>query len=248
MFGKKSDKKEEIYDDFELEEQVVPKNLIGKIQFYIENNRRGVIYISAGIILVTIIFFISKSIISNNIEENAKKATLYLSRIQPYYSISDYQKALYGDSSKTVRGEPMIGLVGIVDEYGSSEAGKLAALYAGNCLLGLNKAAEANEYFDKACGSDSKTIQAGAYAGIGDCYEKQKEFKEAAKNYEKAASLINTETSQSRYSLYTAICYEKAGDKEKAGQLYKEIVAKNENSEFAGYAKLGLLRLGMVIE
>jgi tetratricopeptide (TPR) repeat protein len=252
MFGKKdTNLKEEIITGKKgsKSKPQAKENKIEKFQEWIDNNRTKVMIISISIVAVTVLFFVIKSAIEKNNAENIKNASAALNRIIPYYAASDFQKSLSGDTSKFVRGQPVIGLINIVNEYGGTQQGKIAALYAGNCFLPLGKANEAIKYFEKALKSDGKIIQVGANAGLGAAYEMLLDFKSAVKYYEQASELSENDEIKYRYVYYTALCYEKAGNKEMAEKKYREVIDEPKYlSEFNKFARIGLTRLGTIIE
>lgn len=226
-------------------------NIFSKIQSFIEDNSKKVIYISVGIVAVTVLFFLIKYLIEKNAEEDKIEASVEISRILPYYLNYDYQHALYGDSTTKVRDNDRIGFIEIVERYGGTEQGKTAALYAGNCFIYLGNYQEAEKYFEKASDASSKLIKEGSCSGIAACKEASGDLNSAIQYYEKAIENITIPTSNIRYQYYMALIYEKNGEKEKAGNLFKTIINENilENkSEFVPFAKSGLVRLGMEIE
>jgi len=56
-------------------------------------------------------------------ETNNEEAMTALSRISSYYETGQFQKALDGDPSRSIRGGKVIGLKAIVSEYGGTSAG-----------------------------------------------------------------------------------------------------------------------------
>jgi tetratricopeptide (TPR) repeat protein len=219
-------------------------DVLEKAQGFVQKNGTLISVISVVIIIAVaaMVYF------SNQAEENKFKAINALSRIQAVYDSGDFDVALNGDPNMTVRGEEVLGLIDISDKYGSTEQGKLASLYAGNSYIALGDYANAKEYFEKASGSEAKLVRSGAYAGIAACQDKEGKYNDAASNYEKAANLSFENEIKFRYLLFAALNYEKAEKKDKAIQLYKDIVLMNERTQFADEAKLGLARLGTVIE
>lgn len=251
MFGKKdNNEKEEIQlTKKSAKTQAQPdENKVVKLQQWIEQNSKKVMIISIAVIAVTVGFFVIKGIIEKNNEEKNLKSSVALNRVLQYFSSGDYQKALDGDPNATVRGEKIIGLKAIADEYSGYDAGKIAALYAGNCLIMMNRHSEAEKYFDIASGSDSKMLQMGAYAGLGSVDEVKGDFNSALKNYEKATELAGNDDSKFRYTYYTGLCYEKINNKQKAEEMYRYILDEAKNSEFIRFAKMGLVRIGTIIE
>ncbi|TAL69530.1 MAG: hypothetical protein EPN82_06780 [Bacteroidetes bacterium] len=223
-------------------------NRVVRFQRFIENNRKLVVSISIGIVAVTILFFIIKSWAEKKSEENVKMASVALNRILEYYNKSDFMKSLYGDSTKLIRGQKVIGLIAIIDEYGGTAQADIAKLYAGNCYLGLQKTHEAINYFDEAAGADSKIVQMGANAGLGAANEMAGNYKKAAEEYEKAAELSDNDDVKFRYLYFSGLCFEKIGDKKTAEQKFRQIVNQSMYSEYANFAKIELTRLGTIIE
>jgi len=227
---------------------VETENRVLKIQQYIYNNSKKISYIAIGLIITVVLIFIINGTMQKSKSKKTQKAMVALSRIVPYYNAPDFKRALFGDSAKTVRGERVIGLLDIIDEYSGTDQAILAALYAGNSYLTLNKANEAIEYFEKALDSKSNEVLQASYAGLGACYEILGNLDDAAENYQKASDLAISDNAIGRYSYYTARVYEKLNKKEKAEKIYKKIINKSKFSEFANYAKAGLVRLGIKID
>jgi tetratricopeptide (TPR) repeat protein len=222
-----------------------------KIQGFIENNNKKITYVSLGIVAVTVLFFLIKYLIEKSGESDRIRASVEISRILPFYNAYDYQHALYGDSTHKVRDEEIIGFIEIYERHSSTEQGKSAALYAGNCFMYMGKYEDAEKYFEKASDASSNLVLEGAFAGIAVSKEALGDLNGAIQNYEKALEHTTIPLSHNRYQYFMALIYEKNGDKEKAGNLYKTIINENliENkSEYVPFAKSGLVRLGMEIE
>jgi tetratricopeptide (TPR) repeat protein len=231
------------YENEELSEAIELQEDSG-VESFVKKNKNlliGAIVIVA-IVAVAIVFFVKSS------AQKAEEASLKLSRILPYVEQENYAKALEGDKATKIRGEAVIGLAQIVEDYSGTDAGKLAALYAGNCCLSLNRAKEAEKYFETAQNSNSFVVIQGANAGIGKVYEMEGKFSEAADYYKNAAEYAAEDEVKARYSLYAGLCYEKAKNKENAIEKFKEVVNLSPMSEFSDLAKEGLTRLGTIID
>ena len=215
-----------------------------KLEEFVKQNRNIILIVSGILILAIAAFFYIRS----TMESSSLEASVALSRIAPYVEKQQFEIALKGDPSLKVRGQSVIGLLAIIDKYGSTKQGKVAALYAADCYMGMNQPEEAKKYFDQATDSESELIQAGANAGMGVYYEHKGNLKESAKYYEKAAELSGETDARERYLYYAALCYENSGSKDKAIAIYKDIILTKEYSEFSGLAKTGLARLGTIIE
>lgn len=211
---------------------------------FIQKNSKIIIIASIAVIVIVAVF----AFIKNKNQEDSITASNLLSRVLPYYEQADYQKALDGDPGKTYLGEPVKGLKYIASEFSGTEQGKIAAFYVGNILLNTGKYAEAKPYFEDASSADSKELQVGAMAGKAACLETENKYEEAAKLYESASKMIIDDELKSRYSFYAAYAFEKAGNKDVAEKLYREITLSSKFSEFAQLAKEGLVRIGTIIE
>lgn len=226
------------------EQEFDSQDIVERSQGFLQKNRILLIAAAAAIVIVVAAIFIFVN--ARNTAEN--EASLALSRIMPVYQQNDLEKALNGDPAMLIRGTALQGLRSIADQYESTDAGKVAALLAGNALVATQKPSEALKYFDIASSAGADDIKAGAAAGVGTCNEFEGKFDEAANNYEKASQLAPLDAVKSRYQYYAAICYEKVGNKEKALELYKSLVDEFQMTEFAASAKKGLVRLGTIIE
>jgi len=201
----------------------------------------SIIGLIAVIAIISVFWFRSGS-------EKEEKASLYLSRIISEYDSGNYETALKGDKNKKVRGEGVFGLEYIANEYRSTEPGKIAALYAGKCLMELNKNIKALEYFEVASESNSPVIKQGAFTAIATIYEFQNKLKDAAEMYYKAAGFAIEKEVKARLLLYSAMNYAKINDKENAIKNYREVIGLSEFSEYGDMAKMGLTELGIVID
>lgn len=177
-----------------------------------------------------------------------EEAATALAHIIAYYDNGDYDRALYGDTTRTVRGSPLLGCSKSFAGTGSTPAAKIAALYAGSAFLMQGDFAKARPYFERATEAEAPLVLVGAYAGLAACREEEGKLQQAASLYERAATIAQPLGLAERYRFFAALCYEKAGVAQKAAQLYRQILLENEFSDFANEAKAGLARLGMDVE
>ncbi|MDT3739736.1 MAG: tetratricopeptide repeat protein [Candidatus Kapabacteria bacterium] len=211
---------------------------------FIQKNGKIII----GLSLLVIIIIGITIFLKNKSENDSARASVLLTRVMEYYEKSEFDKALNGDPTRTYMGEQVKGLKYIADEFGNTDQGKIAALYAANAFLNTNKKAEAKKYFEIAEGSPADVVKQGAHAGIAAGLELDGKYAEAAKHYLEASELADEDNIISRYKFYAGLCFEKSGDKKQAESLYKEIIKLNEMGEFSSLAKAGLTRIGTIIE
>ena len=140
-----------------------------------------------------------------------------------------------------------IGLKELVDQYGNTENGKVAALYAGNALLNSKKILESEEFFEKAISSSSIEVVVGAYAGLGICKETKEDWTTAGDFYEKASQTTTQKGLKDKFKLYAALNFEKGKNIDRSIKIFREII-QGESTEYILEAKSGLTRLGMIVE
>lgn len=184
----------------------------------------------------------------NQQQELNVEGLTHLSRVRGAYDMGAYDQALTGKGLPPMGTEAIKGLVSISDEYDGTPAGEQAALMAGNAYVNLGKPSEALAQFERAAGSSSKLVQVGAKQGLAAVSELQKNFAEAATQYEAAAELADKSGFEDHILYRAAVCYEEAKNTSKAVELYRLIVKKFEMSEVAASAKTGLARLGTAID
>ncbi|MBK9248389.1 MAG: hypothetical protein IPM69_09830 [Ignavibacteria bacterium] len=211
------------------------------------NDFKNIFKIGIGVTVIIIILVVAVVFYNKANYENEQNASAALSRIRVIFESGDYTKALNGDATKLIRDTPVLGLKEIVNQYGNAENGRVAALYAGNALVSIKKHSEALEYFDKSLNSSSKEVVISALIGLAVCKENQNDYKGSAEYYERASQQSTQPTTKDKLRLYAAMSFEKAGIKEKAEVLFRDILS-GESSEFISESKSGLTRLGMIVE
>jgi tetratricopeptide (TPR) repeat protein len=202
----------------------------------------------AGVALVVTVAIAGYFWYSSESVKNNDEALHHMSRIRATYDAGNFESALTGKGVEQIDENPIMGLAQISEQYSGTDAGKVAALMAGNCYLNLGKTSEAAQQFEIAKESPSTIIEMGAMQGLAACKESNQDFTGAASLYEQAASRGTKTGLEEKCLLYAGFCYEKAGDKSKAGQLFTEIIKRYEQSDAVPLAKGGLARLGMAID
>jgi len=114
-------------------------------------------------------------------EPNEQKASTAIAKGQEYFSASNYEKALNGDSAS------FKGFVALAKEYSSTKAGNLANLYAGLCYAKLDKWQEAVSYLEQFDGADDAMISPAAIGALGNAYAHLNQLDKAVSNLKKAA-------------------------------------------------------------
>lgn len=176
-----------------------------------------------------------------------EQAATELGRIRPYFEQGDYAKAIDGDPAKLIGGKPVRGLAAIARDYGSTEAGKAAALNLGDAYMATERFDEAAEAYEIAADAGDNTMKAAGLVGLAAVAEAEGKPAEAAAHYENAATTYTAEFSTPLYLLGAALNYEKAGQNDKAIEHYREIVTRYYESDQTNQARLALARLNVEI-
>jgi tetratricopeptide (TPR) repeat protein len=184
-----------------------------KVTSFYEENKRIVGIVTTVVAVVAIAILI---VLKNRADAN-ENALLQLGQVQGVYASGQYQAAIDGVPERNVPG-----LKAIVENFGSSRGGELARFMLANAYFELGKYDEALEQFEDFSAPDDM-LAASRYAGIGQCYEGKKNYKDAAENFEKAASKDAKDILAPEYLGNAARNYGLAGDKERALELYKRL-------------------------
>ncbi len=176
-------------------------SLYGQSVVYYSQNKGKVIGIATGIIAV-IVLVIGYTIYSGNQEERAQAI---LAKTEQYMNNSDWERALNGDAT-----EGTAGLVSLVNNFGSTDAGNLAAYYAAVSSLNLGNNEDALMYIRKHT-PPNDVIGIGAMALHATIEANAGNHKQAGDLYLKAANLVTSSTNTPQNLLLAAQHY-MAGD------------------------------------
>ena len=209
---------------------------LSKTELWIENNQKTLWAILIALLVIAFaIYGISRYRTKKN--ETAKnlsfpseisfeeKATQAIDFASYYMQNEDYATALNGDGEK-------VGFLNIVNEYGSTKAGKLAAYYAGLCYLKQGDYNNAIEYFKKYT-NDDKVLSPLALGLIADCYLELGDQQNAVAYYEKAAKKHANDFSSPMHLIKLGMTYEIMGNYAKALETYKTLKKDYPNSSEA---------------
>lgn len=132
-----------------------------------------------------------------------------------YAENQNYATALNGEGET-------VGFLKIVEDYGRSKAGKLAAYYAGICYIKQGEYQKAIEYLKKYTNKD-KILSSTALGLIGDCYLELGENENAIEYYEKAVEKKPNEYTTPTHLVKLGMTYEIMGEYSKALETYKTL-------------------------
>lgn len=179
---------------------------------------------AVAIIVVGIIMYTSN--------RNAKneEAELKFAPVVSLYEQGKYNDAIHGDPATNT-----MGLVQIVNEYGSTNAGQTAKVYLANCFFNIRDFDNALKYFEDYSGKND-ILKASALSGVGAVWEAKGDLKKAAEYFEKA-SKVNKKVIINQENIYYSIrAYSQAGDKDNAKRMYE--VLKNDYPKSKYFAEI----------
>ncbi|MDR1199413.1 MAG: tetratricopeptide repeat protein [Prevotellaceae bacterium] len=184
---------------------------LSKGEKFLAENRTKIIKTLIAVVIVVIAILGYKYLIDKPRENAAQEQ---MAAAQRYFEIDSLNLALNGDGVN-------LGFNEIIDEYGSTSAGRLARFYAGFCNLHLGNFEEAVSLL-KAFNGNDEILQARAYCGMGDAYTELEQYDNAALYFMKAANYRENDFSAA-YLMKAGLIYEQSGKYDEALEAYKKI-------------------------
>ena len=216
---------------------IAPENeeIIAKAQDFWTRYQKQITVVLAVIVLAVGGWYAYKNFI---VKPNNEKSVDVMYKAEEYYRMDSLQKALNGDGIHW-------GFVKVIREYGGTDAGNLARLYAGDCYLRTGDFNNAIKQLKEYSTSD-KQYQARAYKLLADAYSEIGKNDEAIANYKKAANHFTADVNNSaEYLFIAASLAEKTGKNNEAIELLKEIKDKYPGTAGATEAEKSLAKLGV---
>lgn len=201
---------------------------LNKSEAFFDKYKKTIIIAIIALFAIIACVFLYQAYVSGPREDKASTA---LGRGQEYFMAEQFDKALNGD------GAGYTGFLKIISDYGSTDAGNLANLYAGLCYANLEKWNEAVKYLDAYSPSDDAMISPAAIAALGNAYAHVNQLDKAISALEEAADKadkqgkdgINNSLSPT-FRLQAALLLESQGKKDEALKKYEDIKKKYTTS------------------
>ena len=195
---------------------------------YLDENSKQVFYMVSGILIVVILIIVF--VYAHN--ENVEEARGQLGIAQVEYSNLNYDRAVKR-------------LEKLIENYSGTDEADQGMFLLANVLYQKEKYDEAKAYFEQFVDSysGSKILLASGIAGLAACYEQEENFLEAAETYSKAASTAPDFVEADNYLYLAGICFNKAGDIDKAIEKFEFLVENNITSKRVNDAKAQLVKL-----
>jgi len=191
------------------------------VEYFEKNKNRVYTALTILVVIIAVIFIYFRNQSAKN-----ETAALELSKVKQVYAMDMYQMSINGDSLGTFKG-----LQFIVDNYGSTESGETAKMMLANSYYNLREFDKAEKYYKDYSGK-SDMLQAASYAGVGAVLEAKNDFVNAAKNYEKAASVSKKLYNKDEYLYYAIRSYYFAKDAENIKKTVKTLKTDYPKSRY----------------
>ena len=127
-----------------------------------------------------------------------------------YQAQKYYEQALTAEASDSLYlrslngGEGKLGMLDIINEYGSTKAGNMAKYYAGVSYLNMNDYSNGIKYLDDFNGDDTM-LGPVAKGALGDAFIQLNQKEDALKYYEQAASMVENDFSSPKFLLKAGV-------------------------------------------
>ena len=188
-------------------------------ELYFEKNSKIISIIFGAAVVVALLLLATHRFYSLPREVKAKEQMFVA---EQYFEKDSFNLAINGDGNYP-------GFLDIIDDYGSTPAGKLARYYAGISNLHLGKYQEAIDFLEDFKTSDL-LVAPVAKGATGDAYCELGNKEKAVKLYMEAAELNPNAFTTPIYYLKAGNLYETLGNKDKALAAYKVIKDKYAES------------------
>jgi TolA-binding protein len=203
-----------------------------KTEQFLENHLNVVIYTIAAIIIVVLgVLGIQRFYVG----PRSAEAQSQMFAAQDYFTQNNYELAVNGDGVS-------LGFIDIIDNYGSTKAGKLARYYTGVSYLHLGEYDMAIDHLKKFK-TDDMLIAPLAQSAIGDAYVELGEYRKAISAYKKGLTLNENEFSTPTIMFKLGLAYEANNEKAKALDTFSELKAAYPNNSEALSVEKNIARL-----
>lgn len=200
----------------------------GKSEVFFAKHRNVILAVIAAIILIVAGWICYNTFIGGPREDKASTA---LARGQEYFNAEQFDKALNGD------GAGYAGFVKIASDYGNTDAGNLANLYAGLCYYQMGKAKEAVKYLENYSPSGDAMVSPAAVAALGNAYAAAGQVDKAVSKLQEAASKADSKSKDGANNSLSPTFLLQAGElleyqkkTDEALKIYQDIKKKYVNS------------------
>ncbi len=209
--------------------------VLDKAKGFWEKNSKSILAVSIAVIVIVGGYLGYKYLVQM---PNETKAQEEIFKAESNFKKDSISLALNGDATTP-------GFLKLIKKYGSTKAGNLAKLYAGESYLILGDYKNAISQLEDFDANGAKQVEAKVQGMLGDANSELKQNDKAVDYYRKAGSLFPEDAMMSSEYLFRAgLLLETAGKTKEAVEVYKEIKEKFPRTEKGFGIDKYLARLG----
>ena len=202
-----------------------PEIALDKTEDFVQQNSKIIITVLVVALLGAAAFFGYRYVSQNQQEEALKQ----LFPAEFNFEKDSLKNVLKGNGNN-------LGVVKIADDYSMAKASNVAELIAATVYMRDGKFQEAINQLDKFS-SDDMIVKARAYCLRADAAMELTKYEDAINFYKKAADHYPNKYFTPIYLMKLALAYESNKNKEKAIEVYNEVLTKYQDSQDATTAK-----------
>ena len=171
-----------------------------------------------GIILVAVVVVIGGIYLYKHIKSGQEvEAANAISKSQTAFMQGQFNLALNGDSVQEK------GFLKIIKEYGGTETGNVAKLYAGLCYVNLGQTDEAIKMLEDFDTQDDQMVSPLASVALANCYADKGDKEKSAELLVKTAKKADNDAVSPVCLIQAGELFESLGNNERALELYNSI-------------------------
>lgn len=197
----------------------VVEEALSKTEKFIENNQKIISIVIGAIVVIVLGYF---GLNKYYFEPREKEAQIQMFAAEKFFEQDSLNKALFGNGNN-------LGFIDMIDQYGSTKAGNLAAYYAGISYLRQGNYQEAINYLKKFDGND-QIIAPLAIGAMADAYVELNDLSKAVDLYLKAAGKSDNEFTRPMMLFKAGRAFELSNNFKKAAETYEKIKKDFPNS------------------
>lgn len=209
--------------------------VLEKAKGFWEKNSKAILTVSIAVIVLVGGYLGYKYLIQL---PNEKKAQEEIFKAEANFKQDSVALALNGNATNP-------GFLKVINKYGSTKAGNLARLYAGESYLILGDYKNAIKHLEDFSANGAKQVEARVQGMLGDANSELKQNDKAIDHYKKAGSVFpEDQMLSSEYLFRAGLLLEMAGKNKEAIEVYKQIKEKFPRTEKGFGIDKYLARLG----
>jgi len=171
-------------------------------------------------VVVVVLAILGYMVYDNYSSSRETEASTAMAKAQDFFANQQYEQALNGDSTGVA------GFLKIASEYGSTDAGNLAELYAGLCYAHTDQWQQAVEYLEKFDGKGDQMVSPAALGALGNAYAHLEQLDKAVSTLVKAAEKADNNSLSPTFLIQAGEILESQGKRDEALKLYKQVKEK----------------------